>query len=184
MHLKAAILVTILLMLTATAHGTGLMDRVANRLPDIVDQDNGGNLLKRIDFVEAHRNDFDLPASDGVLFILHFIAGDIGCLHQPGRPSLLPLRGHRWKTRTGIPEHLRQELLSPRGPQMGQRASGARENELHGHGLDAGGKIRREGLPVSIELCRAFRCAHESLGRRETPAAACGLFLRSTISCA
>lgn len=56
MRLKAGILFPILLLQIATAQGAGLLDRVANRLPDIADQDNGGNLLKRIEFVEAHRN--------------------------------------------------------------------------------------------------------------------------------
>lgn len=86
MHLKAAILVTILLMLTATAHGTGLMDRVANRLPDIVDQDNGGNLLKRIDFVEAHRNNsiYRLPMECfSSCTLLLGISG--ACISQGGR---------------------------------------------------------------------------------------------------
>jgi hypothetical protein len=58
MRLKAAILAPLLLLHAATAQGTGLLDRVANRLPDLIDQDNGGNLLKRIEFVEAHRNDY------------------------------------------------------------------------------------------------------------------------------
>lgn len=57
MRLKAAIVFPVMLLQIATAQGAGLLDRVANRLPDIVDQDNGGNLLKRIEFVEAHRND-------------------------------------------------------------------------------------------------------------------------------
>lgn len=57
MRFEAAILVPMLLLQTAMAQGAGLLDRVANRLPDIVEQDNGGNLLQRIQFVEAHRND-------------------------------------------------------------------------------------------------------------------------------
>jgi hypothetical protein len=44
-------------LLSAPIQAAGLLDRSANRLPDIVDQDNGGNLLKRIEFVEHHRND-------------------------------------------------------------------------------------------------------------------------------
>jgi hypothetical protein len=36
----------------------GLLDRSANRLPDLTEQDNGGNLLQRIEFVEKHRNDY------------------------------------------------------------------------------------------------------------------------------
>lgn len=54
-RLRAVILVILLLQI-ATAQSAGLLDRSANRLPDIEDQDNGGNLLKRIEFVEAHRN--------------------------------------------------------------------------------------------------------------------------------
>jgi hypothetical protein len=42
----------------AAAQAAGLLDRSANRLPDVVDQDNGGNLLQRIEFVEHHRNDY------------------------------------------------------------------------------------------------------------------------------
>jgi hypothetical protein len=57
MRLRAAILLPILLLQMASAQATGLLDRQANRLPDIADQDNGGNLLQRIQFVEAHRND-------------------------------------------------------------------------------------------------------------------------------
>lgn len=52
-----AIVGSVLLSL-ATAQGAGLLDRSANRLPDVVDQDNGGNLLKRLDFIDAHRNDY------------------------------------------------------------------------------------------------------------------------------
>jgi hypothetical protein len=52
MRLKAAIVFSLLLLplwplQIATALGAGLLDRVANRLPDIADQDNGGNLLQR-----------------------------------------------------------------------------------------------------------------------------------------
>jgi hypothetical protein len=53
----AAVLSSILILHLATAQGAGLLDRVANRLPDIVQQDNGGSLIDRIKFVEAHRND-------------------------------------------------------------------------------------------------------------------------------
>ena len=52
-----AILVALALQGTA-AQAAGLLDRSANRLPDIVEQDNGGNLLQRIEFVERHRNDY------------------------------------------------------------------------------------------------------------------------------
>lgn len=41
-----------------TVKAAGLLDRSANRLPDLVEQDNGGNLLQRIEFVEKHRNDY------------------------------------------------------------------------------------------------------------------------------
>jgi hypothetical protein len=58
MRLKAAILLPILLLQSLAVQGAGLLDRSANRLPDIDVQDNGGNLLKRIEFVEAHRNDY------------------------------------------------------------------------------------------------------------------------------
>lgn len=57
MHSKAAILFALLLMQSAVTQAAGLLDRSANRLPDVVEQDNGGNLLDRIQFVEAHRND-------------------------------------------------------------------------------------------------------------------------------
>lgn len=57
MRFKAAVILPILLLQIATAQSASLLDRSANRLPDIVEQDNGGNLLKRIEFVEAHRND-------------------------------------------------------------------------------------------------------------------------------
>ncbi len=57
MRIKAAILFSILALPPLVAQAAGLLDRSANRLPDIVEQDNGGNLLKRIEFVEAHRND-------------------------------------------------------------------------------------------------------------------------------
>jgi hypothetical protein len=56
-RLRTTILVSILVLTTATAQSAGLLDRTANRLPDIADQDNGGNLLQRIQFVEAHKND-------------------------------------------------------------------------------------------------------------------------------
>jgi hypothetical protein len=56
-RLKAAILLLGFLVPMATAEGEGLLDRSANRPPDIVQQDNGGNLLERIEFVEAHKND-------------------------------------------------------------------------------------------------------------------------------
>lgn len=57
MRLTAILFSTALLSL-GPAQGAGLLDRSANRLPDVVDQDNGGNLLARIEFVEAHRNDY------------------------------------------------------------------------------------------------------------------------------
>jgi hypothetical protein len=47
-----------LVLQSVAAQGAGLLDRSANRLPDLVAQDNGGNLLKRIEFVEQHRNDY------------------------------------------------------------------------------------------------------------------------------
>ncbi|HLH10932.1 MAG TPA: hypothetical protein VKV77_03510 [Methylovirgula sp.] len=54
---RAAVFLSILLLPMATADAAGLLDRSANRLPDVDQQDNGGNLLKRIEFVEAHKND-------------------------------------------------------------------------------------------------------------------------------
>jgi hypothetical protein len=51
------ILTASVLTMTA-AQAAGLLDRAANRLPDITEQDNGGNLLQRIEFVEKHRNDY------------------------------------------------------------------------------------------------------------------------------
>jgi hypothetical protein len=84
-RLKAAILV-ILLVQIATARGAGLLDRSANRLPDIADQDNGGNLLQRIEFVEAHRNDsiYRLPIECfSSCTLLLGIAG--ACISQGGR---------------------------------------------------------------------------------------------------
>lgn len=58
LRLGSAILFPMVFLQTAPAQGAGLLDRVANRPPDIVEQDNGGNLLKRIEFVEAHKNDY------------------------------------------------------------------------------------------------------------------------------
>jgi hypothetical protein len=56
-HLRAVVLLSLCVLQVETAHGAGLLDRSANRPPDIVQQDNGGNLLARIEFVEAHKND-------------------------------------------------------------------------------------------------------------------------------
>ncbi len=56
-HRLVAILVALALQ-GAAAQAAGLLDRSANRLPDLVEQDNGGNLLNRIEFVERHRNDY------------------------------------------------------------------------------------------------------------------------------
>ncbi|MDR3409258.1 MAG: hypothetical protein P4L68_12230 [Methylovirgula sp.] len=56
-HWRVALAAAFVLQ-TAAAQSAGLLDRSANRLPDIVEQDNGGNLLKRIEFVEQHRNDY------------------------------------------------------------------------------------------------------------------------------
>lgn len=56
--MRFIVIVLSVLLPLATAQGAGLLDRSANRLPDIVDQDNGGNLLKRLDFIDAHRNDY------------------------------------------------------------------------------------------------------------------------------
>lgn len=57
MRLRAAILLSVWMLQVAAAQSAGLLDRSANRPPDVVQQDNGGNLLKRIEFVEAHKND-------------------------------------------------------------------------------------------------------------------------------
>jgi hypothetical protein len=57
MRLRAAVLLSVWLLQIGASQSAGLLDRSANRPPDIVQQDNGGNLLKRIEFVEAHKND-------------------------------------------------------------------------------------------------------------------------------
>ncbi len=56
-HWRVALAAAFVLQ-TAAAQSAGLLDRSANRLPDIVEQDNGGNLLNRIEFVEQHRNEY------------------------------------------------------------------------------------------------------------------------------
>jgi hypothetical protein len=56
-RLRAAIVLLGFAMSTGSADSAGLLDRSANRPPDIVQEDNGGNLLARIEFVEAHKND-------------------------------------------------------------------------------------------------------------------------------
>ena len=58
MRQKLVAILAALALQSATAQAAGLLDRSANRLPDLVEQDNGGNLLKRIEFVEKHRNDY------------------------------------------------------------------------------------------------------------------------------
>lgn len=58
MRQKLLAILAALALQSAAAQAAGLLDRSANRLPDLVDQDNGGNLLKRIEFVEKHRNDY------------------------------------------------------------------------------------------------------------------------------
>jgi hypothetical protein len=52
------VVVWVFTLLSNPIQAAGLLDRSANRLPDLVEQDNGGNLLKRIEFVEHHRNDY------------------------------------------------------------------------------------------------------------------------------
>jgi len=58
MRQKLLAILAALALQSTTVQAAGLLDRSANRLPDLVDQDNGGNLLKRIEFVEKHRNDY------------------------------------------------------------------------------------------------------------------------------
>jgi hypothetical protein len=58
MRQKLLAILAALALQGAPVQAAGLLDRSANRLPDLVDQDNGGNLLKRIEFVEKHRNDY------------------------------------------------------------------------------------------------------------------------------
>ncbi len=56
-RLRAAVLLSAAILQVGTAQSAGLLDRSANRPPEVVQQDNGGNLLQRIEFVEAHKND-------------------------------------------------------------------------------------------------------------------------------
>jgi hypothetical protein len=58
MRQKLLAILAALALQSPAVQAAGLLDRSANRLPDLVDQDNGGNLLKRIEFVEKHRNDY------------------------------------------------------------------------------------------------------------------------------
>jgi hypothetical protein len=56
MRLKAAIL--FVLLPVATARADGLLDRVANRTPAPVSEDDGGSVLERAAFIKSHRDDF------------------------------------------------------------------------------------------------------------------------------
>ncbi len=56
MRLTVAILLAFLPV--ATARADGLLDRVANRAPAAVSEDDGGSVLERAAFIKSHRDDF------------------------------------------------------------------------------------------------------------------------------
>jgi hypothetical protein len=59
MRLNAALLLVLLPF--AAAHADGLLDRVANRAPAAVSEDDGGSVLERAAFIRSHRDDFFFP---------------------------------------------------------------------------------------------------------------------------
>lgn len=89
-----------------------------------------------------------LPPAAGMLFLLHAAARNCRCLRQQRQLAVFPFGRDRRKESAAIFERLRGELLSARGPEMGEGPSRARQRGLDAHGLADGGEPRREGLPI------------------------------------